>query len=133
MARTKRSSNQVGADRDSRPEHIHEVAEDSRRRLGTDYIDVLYQHRVDPRRSRRCPTRSVIWSSEGTCNFSGLSEAGCANIRRAHAVHPVSAERIFSALPMATSTEALCRLMAADRWFYSKSYFALHLADQAAN
>jgi aryl-alcohol dehydrogenase-like predicted oxidoreductase len=39
---------QVGTDRDSRPEHIREAAEGSLRRLGADYIDLLYQHRVDP-------------------------------------------------------------------------------------
>ena len=48
MARTKRSSKRVGADRDSRPEHIREAVEGSLRRFGTDYIDLLYQHRVDP-------------------------------------------------------------------------------------
>jgi hypothetical protein len=69
MARTKRSSNQIGADRNSRPEHIREAAEGSMHRLGTDYIDLLYQHRVDPRRSGRWPTRSMIWSSRGSYDF----------------------------------------------------------------
>lgn len=77
---------------DSRPEHIRDVAEASLRRLGTDRIDLLYQHRVDP----RVPIEDVagMVSSlvrEGKVRFFGLSEAGPVNIRRAHAVHPISA------------------------------------------
>ena len=83
---------QVGTDRDSRPEHIRRVVEDSLRRLQTDRIDLLYQHRVDP----AVPMEEVASTvgelvKEGKVRFFGLSEAGVANIRRAHAVHPVSA------------------------------------------
>jgi aryl-alcohol dehydrogenase-like predicted oxidoreductase len=83
---------QVGSERDSRPEHIREAVEGSLRRLGTDYIDLLYQHRVDP----AVPIEAVAGAvgdlvKQGKVRFFGLSEAGVANIRRAHAVHPVSA------------------------------------------
>jgi len=77
---------------DSRPEHIRQVVEDSLRRLQTDHIDLLYQHRVDP----AIPIEEVAGTvgelvQAGKVRFFGLSEAGVANIRRAHAVHPVSA------------------------------------------
>jgi aryl-alcohol dehydrogenase-like predicted oxidoreductase len=82
----------VGTDRDSRPEHIRQVVEESLRRLQTDRIDLLYQHRVDP----AVPMEDVAGTvgelvAQGKVRFFGLSEAGVANIRRAHAVHPVSA------------------------------------------
>ena len=77
---------------DSRPEHIREVADASLRRLRTDRIDLLYQHRVDP----GVPIEDVVGAmarlvEEGKVRFLGLSEAGEATIRRAHAVHPISA------------------------------------------
>jgi aryl-alcohol dehydrogenase-like predicted oxidoreductase len=77
---------------DSRPEHIRKSVEASLRRLRTDYIDLLYQHRVD----RNVPMEDVAGTvgdmvREGKVRYFGLSEAGIANIRRAHAVHPVSA------------------------------------------
>ncbi|RJT36393.1 aldo/keto reductase [Mesorhizobium waimense] len=83
---------QVGTDRDSRPEHIREAVEGSLGRLATDHIDILYQHRVDP----DVPMEDVAGAvgqlvAEGKVRFFGLSEAGAANISRAHAVHPVSA------------------------------------------
>ncbi|MGI4732387.1 MAG: aldo/keto reductase [Janthinobacterium lividum] len=76
----------------SRPEHIRAVAEASLRRLGTDHMDLLYQHRVDP----EVPIEDVAGAvgdlvQQGKVRFFGLSEAGMDNIRRAHAVHPVSA------------------------------------------
>jgi aryl-alcohol dehydrogenase-like predicted oxidoreductase len=76
----------------SRPEHIREAVEGSLLRLGTDYIDLLYQHRVDP----QVPIEDVVGAMadlvrEGKVRFLGLSEAGAANIRKAHAVHPISA------------------------------------------
>ena len=76
---------------DSRPEHIREVAENSLRYLGTDHIDVLYQHRVDP----DVPIEDVAGAvreliDEGKVRYFGLSEAGPQTIRRAHAVQPVS-------------------------------------------
>jgi aryl-alcohol dehydrogenase-like predicted oxidoreductase len=77
---------------DSRPEHIREVVDGCLRRLATDRIDLLYQHRIDP----KVPIEDVAGAvatlvREGKVRFFGLSEAGAANIRRAHAVHPVSA------------------------------------------
>jgi aryl-alcohol dehydrogenase-like predicted oxidoreductase len=77
---------------DSRPEHIREVAEASLRRLRTDYIDLFYQHRVDP----AVPIEDVVGAMarlvrEGKVRFLGLSEAGESTIRRAHAVHPITA------------------------------------------
>ena len=77
---------------DSRPEHIRAVCEASLRRLETDHIDLFYQHRVDP----AVPIEEVAGAvgdlvRAGKVRFFGLSEAGVANIRRAHAVHPVTA------------------------------------------
>jgi aryl-alcohol dehydrogenase-like predicted oxidoreductase len=83
---------QLGAERASRPEHIREAVEGSLSRLATDHIDLLYQHRIDP----AVPIEEVAGTvgelvAEGKVRFFGLSEAGAANIRRAHAIHPVSA------------------------------------------
>jgi aryl-alcohol dehydrogenase-like predicted oxidoreductase len=77
---------------DSRPEHMREVVEASLRRLRTDRIDLLYQHRVDP----AVPIEDVVGAMadlvrQGKVRYLGLSEAGDATIRRAHAVHPISA------------------------------------------
>ena len=77
---------------DSRPEHIREVVDGSLRRLATDRIDLLYQHRVD----RTVPIEDVVGTmadlvGDGKVRYLGLSEAGEQNIRRAHAVHPISA------------------------------------------
>ncbi len=79
------------AGRDSRPEHIREVAENSLRYLQSDYIDVLYQHRTDP----DVPIEEVAGAVKelidaGKVRYFGLSEAGPETIRRAHAVQPVS-------------------------------------------
>jgi len=83
---------QVGTDRDSRPEHIRAAVEGSLSRLGTDHIDLLYQHRVDPAVPIEEVARTVgELVREGKVRYFGLSEAGVATIRRAHAVHPVSA------------------------------------------
>jgi aryl-alcohol dehydrogenase-like predicted oxidoreductase len=76
----------------SRPEHIKQVAEASLKRLKTDYIDLFYQHRVDP----NVPMEDVAGAvkeliQEGKVRHFGLSEAGVAAIRRAHAVQPVTA------------------------------------------
>lgn len=84
------NANTVGVD--SRPEHIKRAVEGSLRRLGTDYIDLLYQHRVDP----HVPIEDVVGAmadlvEQGKVRFLGLSEAGAANIRKAHRVHPISA------------------------------------------
>jgi aryl-alcohol dehydrogenase-like predicted oxidoreductase len=77
---------------DSRPEHIKQVAEASLKRLRTDVIDLLYQHRVDP----QVPIEDVAGAvkdliQQGKVKHFGLSEAGVQVIRRAHAVQPVAA------------------------------------------
>jgi aryl-alcohol dehydrogenase-like predicted oxidoreductase len=76
----------------SRPEHIKKVAEASLKRLQTDYINLFYQHRVDP----SVPIEDVAGTvqeliREGKVKYFGLSEAGAGTIRRAHAVQPVTA------------------------------------------
>ncbi len=82
---------QVGAERDSRPQRIREAVEGSLRRLETDHIDLLYQHRIDPAVAIEEVAVTVgDLVKQGKVRFFGLSEAGVANIRRAHAVHPVS-------------------------------------------
>ena len=77
---------------DSRPEQIRRVADGSLQRLGVDAIDLFYQHRVDP----AVPIEDVAGTvgelvAEGKVRHFGLSEAGAATIRRAHAVFPVTA------------------------------------------
>jgi aryl-alcohol dehydrogenase-like predicted oxidoreductase len=77
---------------DSRPEHIRAVTDASLKRLKTDSIDLLYQHRVDP----NVPIEDVAGTvgeliKEGKVKHFGLSEAGADTIRRAHAVQPVTA------------------------------------------
>ena len=77
---------------DSRPEHIRQVVEASLKRLRTDRIDLLYQHRVDP----KVPIEEVAGTvgeliGAGKVRHFGLSEAGVATIRRAHAIQPVTA------------------------------------------
>jgi aryl-alcohol dehydrogenase-like predicted oxidoreductase len=76
----------------SRPEHIRQVVEASLKRLKTDRIDLLYQHRVDP----DVPIEEVAGAvrdliRQGQVKHFGLSEAGVATIRRAHAVQPITA------------------------------------------
>ena len=75
-----------------RPEYVKLSCEGSLRRLGTDHIDLYYQHRVDP----AVPIEDTVGAmadlvGEGKVRFIGLSEAGAETIRRAHAVHPVTA------------------------------------------
>lgn len=77
---------------DSRPENIRAVAEASLRRLKTDYIDLFYQHRVDP----SVPIEEVAGTvkdliAEGKVKHWGMSEAGAGSIRKAHAVQPLAA------------------------------------------
>jgi aryl-alcohol dehydrogenase-like predicted oxidoreductase len=76
----------------SRPDHIKEVADNSLRRLGVETIDLLYQHRVDP----EVPVEDVAGTVKelieaGKVKHFGMSEASAENIRRAHAVQPVTA------------------------------------------
>jgi aryl-alcohol dehydrogenase-like predicted oxidoreductase len=75
-----------------RPEYVRQACEASLRRLGTDHLDLYYQHRVDP----ATPVEETVGAmaelvSAGKIRFIGLSEASPATIRRAHAVHPVTA------------------------------------------
>src|SRR5437868_221164 len=84
------SGKQAGLD--SRPEHIKQVADASLKRLKTDFIDLFYQHRVDP----NVPIEDVAGAvkeliRQGKVRHFGLSEAGVQTIRRAHAVQPVAA------------------------------------------
>jgi aryl-alcohol dehydrogenase-like predicted oxidoreductase/NAD(P)-dependent dehydrogenase (short-subunit alcohol dehydrogenase family) len=77
---------------DSGPQHVREAVEGSLRRLGTDRIDLLYQHRVDP----AVPIEETVGAMaalvrDGKVRYLGLSEAGEQTIRRAHAVHPIAA------------------------------------------
>ena len=77
---------------DSSPETIRFALEGSLQRLGTDYVDLYYQHRVDP----ATPIEETVGAlaalvTEGKVRHIGLSEAAPATIRRAHAVHPVTA------------------------------------------
>ncbi|MHA4732667.1 aldo/keto reductase [Ensifer adhaerens] len=77
---------------DGRPEHAKAVAEASLKRLGTDVIDLYYQHRVDP----DVPIEDTVGAMaelvrEGKVRALGLSEASAATIRRAHKVHPIAA------------------------------------------
>jgi len=76
----------------SRPSHIKEVVEGMLKRLRTDHIDLLYQHRVDP----TVPIEDVVGAikdlmKEGKVLHYGLSEPGAETVRRAHAIHPVTA------------------------------------------
>ncbi len=77
---------------DSRPEHVKEVCDASLRRLNTDRIDLFYQHRVDP----NVPIEDTVGAmadlvKAGKARFLGLSEASAKTLRRAHAVHPITA------------------------------------------
>jgi aryl-alcohol dehydrogenase-like predicted oxidoreductase len=77
---------------DGRPEYVRKCIEASLRRLGVDYIDLYYQHRVDP----KTPIEDTVGAMaelvrEGKVRYLGLSEAAPATIERAHAVHPISA------------------------------------------
>ncbi len=77
---------------DGSPEHVHRSIEGSLRRLGTDHVDLFYQHRVD----RNVPIEETVGAmaelvQEGKILHIGLSEAAPETIRRAHAVHPITA------------------------------------------
>src|SRR5579862_3440439 len=77
---------------DSSPANIRAAVEGSLKRLGTDHIDLYYQHRVDP----KTPIEDTVAAlaelvAEGKVRYIGLSEASPATIRRGHAVHPVTA------------------------------------------
>jgi aryl-alcohol dehydrogenase-like predicted oxidoreductase len=88
-----------GKDVDARPEYVAVACEASLRRLQTDYLDLYYLHRIDP----KVPIEDTIGAmgrliEQGKIRHIGLSEAGPQTIRRAHAVHPhyCSAKRVFT-------------------------------------
>lgn len=86
----RREDGSIGVD--GRPEHVRSACESSLRRLGTDVIDLYYQHRVDP----KVPIEETVGAMSrlveaGKVRFLGLSEAGVDTIRRAHRVHPMAA------------------------------------------
>src|SRR5207302_2115918 len=75
-----------------KPDYVHKACEGSLRRLGVDVIDLYYQHRVDP----ETPIEDTVGAMaelvrKGKVRFLGLSEAGAETIRRAHAIHPITA------------------------------------------
>jgi aryl-alcohol dehydrogenase-like predicted oxidoreductase len=77
---------------DSSPAHVKKAIEGSLKRLGTDYVDLYYQHRLDP----NTPIEETVGAlsdlvAEGKVRYIGLSEVAPATIRRAHAVHPLTA------------------------------------------
>ena len=77
---------------DGRPEYVRQAIDDSLRRLGVDHVDLWYQHRVDP----RTPIEETVGAmseavAAGKVRFLGLSECSVANLRRAAAVHPITA------------------------------------------
>src|SRR5215470_10726432 len=81
-----------GGSIDGRPEHVREACEGSLQRLGVDHIDLYYQHRVDS----EVPIEETVGAmaelvKAGKVRYLGLSEAAAPTIRRAHAVHPISA------------------------------------------
>lgn len=98
---------------DSRPEHVKEVVDASLQRLGTNHIDLLYQHRVDP----NVPIEDTVGAMAeavraGKIRYIGLSEASPKTLRRAHAVHPISAlQTEYSLWERGVETEILptCR------------------------
>ncbi len=98
---------------DSRPDNVRQAVEGSLRRLRTDRIDLLYQHRVDS----AVPIEDTVGAmaglvAAGKVRYLGLSEASAANLRRAHAVHPISAlQSEYSLWERGVETEVLpaCR------------------------
>jgi aryl-alcohol dehydrogenase-like predicted oxidoreductase len=84
--------NPTGRSVDGRPENVRRAIDGSLRRLGTDHVDLFYQHRVDP----GVPIEETVGAmgelvESGKVRFIGLSEASAATIRRAHATHPLTA------------------------------------------
>jgi aryl-alcohol dehydrogenase-like predicted oxidoreductase len=76
----------------SRPEHVKTVADQSLKRLGMEYIDLFYQHRVDPQVAIEDTVGALAdLVRSGKVRYIGLSEASVKTIRRAHAVHPITA------------------------------------------
>jgi aryl-alcohol dehydrogenase-like predicted oxidoreductase len=98
---------------DSRPEHVKEVIDASLQHLGTDHVDLLYQHRVDPNVLIEETVGAMAEAVRaGKVRFLGLSEASPKTLRRAHAVHPISAlQTEYSLWERGVETEILptCR------------------------
>lgn len=94
---------------DSSPENVHRVCEASLQRLGVDYIDLFYQHRVD----KTVPIEETVAAmaelvQQGKVRYLGLSEASSETIRRAYAVHPISAlQSEYSLWERGVETEVL--------------------------
>ena len=94
---------------DGSPEYVRAACEGSLQRLGVDHIDLYYQHRVDP----DTPIEETVGAmaelvAEGKVRHLGLSEAGAETIRRAHAVHPITALQTEYSLWTATSRRRSC-------------------------
>lgn len=99
---------------DSRPDHIAAVVEASLKRLDTDHIDILYQHRLDP----AFPIEDVVGTmarlvEQGKVRYLGLCEVGVDTIRRAHAVHPLSVVQAEYSLWERNVEEAILPLLRA--------------------
>ena len=119
--RRRHRARQDAVDLNSRPEHIKEVAEASLKRLRVDAIDLFYQHRVDP----NVPIEDVAGAvkeliDEGKVKHFGLSEAGAATIRRAHAVQPVAAVQSEYSL-VASSARARSAADARGAWHRARA------------
>ena len=95
---------------DSSPPNIRTAVEGSLRRLGADHIDLYYQHRVDQNKPIEDTVGAVAeLVSEGKVRHIGLSAAGANTIRRAHAVHPITALRQSTRCGPVTSSPKFCR------------------------
>jgi aryl-alcohol dehydrogenase-like predicted oxidoreductase len=91
----------------NRPEHIREAVQGSLRRLGTDYIDLLCRHLLDPAVPIEEGADTVgNLVKQGKERFFGFYEASSANLRRAHAAHPVSALQCEYSAPFQRSPSA---------------------------
>jgi aryl-alcohol dehydrogenase-like predicted oxidoreductase len=96
---------------DGSPKHVQQACEDSLKRLGTDVIDLYYQHRVDP----SVPIEDTVGAmaklvQQGKVRYLGLSEARPDTIRRAHQVHPIAAVQTEYSLLYRTEAEATRKL-----------------------
>jgi aryl-alcohol dehydrogenase-like predicted oxidoreductase len=102
---------QIGSEEriDGRPEHVRAACDQSLRRLGTDYVDVYYLHRVDP----TVPIEETVGTMadlvrEGKVRHLGLSEVSAATLRRAHAIHPIAAVQTEYSLFSRDVEDELC-------------------------
>jgi len=98
----------------SKPEYVKESCDISLKELGLDYIDLYYQHRVDKNTPIEDTVKAMVeLVKEGKIKYLGLSECSAATLRRAHAVHPISAVQIEYSLwcldPETNGVLAACR------------------------